>query len=452
MGASPDSLVDKVASLFAASRGYGGIFRVYASQMDLKIGDCVLNRSTNHLCIDRNIMGGNLSMTQEDMVLLFVLQQRSCGMVISKELVTQWLLEVSERLELTEGGWESAMEGWLQDLRSGGRYRVTHQLLIRMLLARHLRRVYFTTYAKKSGLEEFGARLEFLLRNAQKIFRAPSVQLCIEGKRIPPLSEAIRATLRRLAFIEVFVARSCDAVEGVVIWGSMSYGAFYCVRGKQGKFPAPDIDVIVVMRAEPSVKWYESLRQLPMSVPQLALLESRIRVFEQLWGEGAADLISQVFKVRGFEVSIHFFPSTVFRDMTGDGLVQIYRLSHNAETYLSDYKTNPFRHRYSIHRNMHGEALSCAVTQGKRVPHGYLMKLLSHGLRSGRFYPGIYHNLIAPEFWVAYDQERQVQVMTENYRSFLRSRVVAEGLPDTALLMAHPRAGLFENDCARGEF
>src|SRR5680860_581925 len=224
--------------------------------------------------------------------------------------------------------YERIVMGWLAALSEKAYYEVAHQ---KKLSERIKFENDFKKIIKSKKLPEF------------LILAGPV--LC--GKRQPPFVESIGSTFDRYNIMEDLGVIFNSGVRGVIIGGSMSYGAFYSVRNNEKDKDFSDIDGLVIVHN--SFFSEDNKHDLFMHnniFPEAEIKQffDRMTSFRKLYNQGKADVLSQRFSVIGkqYTVSLHFFIDSTFKKMMYTDLKYSIDKKVDTDYLLKDFRADLF--------------------------------------------------------------------------------------------------------------
>lgn len=326
---------------------------------------------------------------------------------------------------------------------------IFQELLIKSWASRLLEKAYRLSYQEGRGALEFADDVANVLRGVSNLpgYFMNSGQV-IAGKRQPSFLESAEATLERLALVEQLPQVLEKEVSAIIVGGSLSYGPFYNVRRNMDIHGGSDIDLICILRHQQETKTWKGLRQTEL----LALRDreefiARAAYFINLQRERVADIMSQRFRAEqnDFTVSAHFIPPEFFSRMNDKELNIDLTRNEDILFPVRDYKAARFEHEACKQQAFDGETYAYEVPTQMKTEKGYISTLLGYAIRGGKYFPGIYQNLISPEFSVFYDATGTTQQVVDKFRGLVKERLNQErgtGL-DGTLTKSHIRNRLF---------
>lgn len=271
------------------------------------------------------------------------------------------------------------------------------------------------------------------------------------NKRSPSFIESVEATLRRYETMEQLPQVFGGLGDGIIVGGSMTYGPFYNVRKAMKGTDSSDIDTLVIFSEDK----LEAVAQdgLPIhpavSEEDTRQLNKRLGAFLKLNRDGIADVISQRFTIPGedYNMSTHFFPSRTFEAMVGSQLeadLQNARVKDNVFE-VKDFKPRRFEHPAANQRGFDGSQYAYPASEQPPFEGGVLATLPGYIIHEGKFYPGLYQNLVSPNFKVLFDSTGDTTIAVNGFRrivsDYIRSERAKSNIADLSL--SHTRSGIF---------
>jgi hypothetical protein len=244
------------------------------------------------------------------------------------------------------------------------------------------------------------------------------------GKKQPSFIESILPTLNRYEVMELVSKRFNVGVKSFIVGGSMSYGPFYSVRGDGDTGEVSDIDGIIVFDDE-FFGFEQTILADEVFIPEeMSLFVKRLKLFRQLFKDGKADLLSQRFSIKGkdFTVSLHFFPISVFADITTGLIVEAIKERKDTEHILKDFRVNPFTHPCMATNSFMATRRESVVT-GYAVDGGYISHMPGYAISRGVLFLGAYHTVIYPAFLLFYNKDTIVSECVGKFEKLLYSEV-----------------------------
>ncbi len=273
--------------------------------------------------------------------------------------------------------------------------------------------------------------------------------LIICGKRQPSFVESISPTLERFHVMEALPEIFGDAIDSIIIGGSMSYAPFFSVRGNQIDKDVSDIDALVVINSyffkKSSWKKFTVSKLFPVIEKEKFL--GRIKIFQRLLRTDAADVFSQRFSVceKSFTVSIHFMTTSVFKQMVNTDLVKSLRTRSDTHHILRDFRIDIFTHPCHARHTFNNERIESMIDGHEISPGGFISSMPSYIISNGKFYPGVYHTVISPAFLVFYDHTGETIKLIKKFENILYKEVnfVRRKFPSATYAKAHNRYDIF---------
>jgi hypothetical protein len=326
---------------------------------------------------------------------------------------------------------------------------VFQENLVKGWLSRLLEQAYHLSRQSGMAAGDFGEKVANAMREAGRMpdFLAANTRV-VAGKRQPAFLESIEATIERLALAERLPEVFGKSVQGIIVGGSLSYGPFYNVRKNIDITGGSDIDVICIIAERDGVPAQVAL----VDGSDFALTDSdffaeRARHFNELRREGKADVLSQRFQVasKDFTMSVHFFPAEFFSEMNNEQISADLARNEDVVFAVRDYKAKPFEHGTCIQQSFDGENYPYIVPNQKETERGIIARLPGYIIQGGRFYPGLYQNLISPEFAVFDDATGYTSAMVGRFQRLMleRMRQEKEIRPSSSTTKSHIRNRVF---------
>ncbi len=243
------------------------------------------------------------------------------------------------------------------------------------------------------------------------------------GKKQPSFIDSIAPTFERYEVME-FLSKKFSASKAIIIGGSMSYGPFYSVRGNPDTGEVSDIDGLVII--DDTFFDFEEKNNTDeiFSSEEIESFTKRLKIFKRLLSEGKADILSQRFSVKGkdFTVSLHFFPISIFTDITAGSIVRALSDGQDKEYLIKDFRTDPFTHPCLAQNSFIATRHESLVT-GYAINEGYISYMPGYTVSKGILFPGAYHTVIYPAFLIFYDKDGAVTQCVKKFESFLYEEV-----------------------------
>lgn len=270
------------------------------------------------------------------------------------------------------------------------------------------------------------------------------------GKKQPSFVESVSPTLERYRVMEFLKKRFNRGIKSIIIGGSMSYGAFYSVRGNIDNGEVSDIDGLVVI--DDSFFEFEQENIILNSNEEILLAEEvdlfkkRLVIFKQLLSEDKADIISQRFSLKGknFNVSLHFLPVSLFTDITTGAIIESIDKKKDKEYIIRDFRTDYFTHPCIATNSFIATRHESLVT-GYPVNGGYISNMPGYLISKGILFPGVYHTVIYPAFLVFYDKDGFITECIKKFEMFLYCEVEKQraNYPFASYNKGHNRYDIF---------
>lgn len=265
----------------------------------------------------------------------------------------------------------------------------------------------------------------------------------IIDKRQPGFRESVEETLKRYEAIERTREALKGHVDGIIFGGSMSYGPFYNIRGDRDETGPSDLDGIVIMRDDED--------QIPLGEifeeDETAQFPLRMEEFRKLYEKGDAQIITQKSRVKGedFDISIHFFPKSEFEKLIGDDCRETMKQDNDATYLIHDFRSAEFKHPNFNSHNFDGDTLEYETPKAKEVSRGVINDLPGYRMQRGKFFSGVYQNVVSPGFDVWYDRIGDISEQVDNFKQNMIERMEYEKSQgaDTNFQQSHIRHKIF---------
>lgn len=312
------------------------------------------------------------------------------------------------------------------------------------------RAYYVAAHKKPINLrQKFESQLNEFVRSASlpKFLTDTNQILC--GKRQPSFVESILPTLERFRVMEQLHEVFPEGIDSIIVGGSMSYGAFYSVRGNKKENDASDIDALVVINDDFFKKslWEKFANNDLFPEEENQMFLERVYVFQKLFRSKTADVLSQRFSVREkfFTVSLHFVPSMVFNRMVYSDLKVSLRKKCDTHYVLRDFRMDSFRHPCHARHTFTGERIESLIDGVEVGSGGFVSSMPGYTVSNGNFYPGVYHTVISPSFLVFYDRNGKTTRLVKKFKNLLYGAVkhIRKEFPSATYAKAHNRYDIF---------
>jgi hypothetical protein len=282
-------------------------------------------------------------------------------------------------------------------------------------------------------------------KNLPKFMYLLGPVLC--GKRQPSFVESIDSTFERYRVMEELSNIFGPGVEGIIIGGSMSYGPFYSVRDNILDKDFSDIDGLVVVNDSFFDDGHLSLlSNTVFRKVDNELFSERVKLFKKLFKSGFADVLSQRFFVQNkyFNVSLHFFPKTVFEKMVYTDLKETLNQRVDFNYVMKDFRIDDFTHPCLARHTFNGGRYE-SVVENSTTEKGYISLMPGFTFVSGKLYPGVYHTVIYPSFLVFYDKNGYVTDIVKKFEKMIYMEVesMRKDFPYSTYSKAHNRYDIF---------
>jgi hypothetical protein len=112
------------------------------------------------------------------------------------------------------------------------------------------------------------------------------------------------------------------------------------------------------------------------------------------------DVLSQKFQFVGknYTISVHCFFDKDLEEIIGSDFEKDLVEGQDTIRVVRDFKQMPFEHAVCRQKNSSGDLYEYVVPIQKKVDGGFIAQIPAYIVFKGRLYPGLYQNLISPEF------------------------------------------------------
>ena len=357
--------------------------------------------------------------------------------------------ESSKSLILQGDAWPDAVADYVPFIDAYARDD-DHETLAKGLLARLLELSYRSNSSENKSIEEFTLGvLDMLsqLRHVPDCLMRPRNGTHL--KRQPSFFESMMGTIKRYKFMEALPVLFNGVADGIIIGGSMGYGPFFSVRDGKSTGDPSDIDAIIVMNDNyaNAQNWQGVLASEVIQNSDKLSLFSRFAIFAAMRRSDTVDVISQRFDIPGqsFNVSAHFMDHTFFDRMVGDQLTTDLATQSDTVFVARDLKPKRFEHAVCAQRSFDGSVYEYTVPEQLKLDCGYLAEIPAYIVAKKKLYPGLYQNLISPEFDVLYDTNGLVTTAVDTFRKTVIGHIenVRSSGQNASLGLSHIRSEYF---------
>lgn len=345
----------------------------------------------------------------------------------SSAMVAQY--EASKNLIVDGHDWRGAVADFLsQDCEPDH----SQHDLFRGLTARLLEYSYKQTRAEDGGsIDNITLGMFNVLSRLRHVPEAltvtPGENSPHQLKRQPNFFESLQATTQRYRFMEQLPSMFDGIAEGIVVGGSMAYGPFYSVRDGERHRDASDVDALLILRDDflGDNGWVKLLDSHYVSAKDKVSLLSRFATFSEMLEAGVIDIISQRFDVPGanFNMSAHLVTAEVFEQIIGTTFRTRLANGEDAVCAMRDYKPKPFEHTHCVQSTFDGSTYDYEVPEQTDFMGGKIALIPAYIIDNGTYYPGIYQNLVSPEFEAWHDPSNTVTPIIDQFRQGVLSYI-----------------------------
>lgn len=347
--------------------------------------------------------------------------------------------------QLQAGQWKDPLREFIESI-DARHSDVRQKRLVRSWVSRIVEKAYYLERSNtKMRAEEFGAEVAMVLRSI------PSVPDVLEkageiigGKRQPSFIESMELTIDHLKFVERLPETFGSAVDAMIVGGSLNYGPFFNIRANIDASGSSDIDVLFITGSgftNPEV-WSSFIESELFDTQDKNIFLERKRIFERL-RFSEADVFSHKFLAPGqdFVISAHFFSPELFERMNGGELKEHLSSRADAVIAMRDYKPKKFEYSECAQRTFDGSIYTYRVPPQEAVEGGYIARLPAYIISNSSFFPGLYQNLISPEFSVFYDGSGKTTGVVREFQQIVLQEIehMKERSPFAALSLSHFR-------------
>jgi hypothetical protein len=296
-----------------------------------------------------------------------------------------------------------------------------------------------------------------------------------DARRRPSPFESLIETGRRLRDLNEIESRVANTTRGGIVGGSMSYGRFFNVKGNfalnNRQDEASDIDLLLVASDLTEITaTIAGLSGVPgASREDLAIAEKRVQAYAQ-HTEGRSDGANVVFsqKLRmwtdsddkalegieasgAYHISLHIFDVAAFQQLMFKDVPEITSAALGESGQILDFRESR-ADRKDLQRSFSGLALHLDLPSTELADGSILRVTSRYCFRDGRFYPGMFQNLVLPGFNVQWS-DRDTRRLVEAFRWKMvdRLRLEQRELPDELLRLSfsHTRSDVFSPHIVR---
>lgn len=312
-------------------------------------------------------------------------------------------IELEElKLNISKENWSELLKPFLEKCCSQ-KISPDFHFLLRGFSAQALEAALFSHKDNPEEIENFRSEIAFILEGVSFESVSFFTEKKMGEKKIAPFFESLQETIDRYESILHFRKIFSPITEDIIIGGSMSYGPFYNVRGADKETGnSSDIDGIIIFKDN----IFNIIEQLKIVsgdvVPEedMEIFIKRIKEFEILRESGRADALSQRFQFigKGYSISVHCFFMDELASILGEQFEDSLSSENTVVKAVRDFKQKPFEHALCRQRNSSEDYYECIVPPQEQVEGGFIAEIPAYIISEGRLYPGLYQNLISPEF------------------------------------------------------
>ncbi|MCF6276507.1 MAG: hypothetical protein L3J07_01515 [Candidatus Magasanikbacteria bacterium] len=304
--------------------------------------------------------------------------------------------------------------------------------LVHARLAYFLERCYLEHTDRGFNFSGFNMKVGDVLEKVSLPGFLRESNLILIGKRQPSFSESVRATLLRYKKMEEFgrIFVGDQNVQAIILGGSLGYGPFLNVRSAVGNSSSSDLDVIVIVKDFNDIiknrKFYKTALFYKKAKHQF---KRRLGVFQELYKKMDAVVFSQKFDIvdTDFYISIHFITIDTLKSIIGKPFEAQLLRSEDISLYVSDYKAKNkifFGDRFGFSKIIKSKPI--LKLENQKIKSGFITFVEGYSIINGRFYPGIYHNIISPKFSVWHDKDNDTTNLVRRFKRVFVERYKME--------------------------
>lgn len=278
----------------------------------------------------------------------------------------------------------------------------------------------FAVLANGMGVEELTPALFETLYREERFdrFKQYGITDADEStRRRPRPFETLVETSRRFRDVNAIAALLGPTTSGI-LGGSTSYGRFFNVAGRSGLTESSDLDLLVIVqRFEALGDVLERLEAVDgLSVHELEWAARRAEIFARqewddrrtifshkvsMWSEERDPLLAWGKEDGTYAVSIHVLSRAVLDQLLVSDVPKLHENDAGASRSIRDYRERPSG-PYDIQRSFSGKYRR-VDTMSREVDQGFLRRSGVFAINDGRYFPGMFQNLIFPRFGVRWD-------------------------------------------------
>ncbi len=237
----------------------------------------------------------------------------------------------------------------------------------------------------------------------------------------PTPFEASVETARRLLTTNEIRDACADLQSGAILGGSASYGRFFNTKG--GTNDPSDLDLLLVLPdlAESVRTLAESIREVNgISSEDLDKLVERAGHTDEVrtdlehmtmshkvrfWTDGPDPLLEPYQISSRFELQLHMVSWTDFQYLVLDDLpsIEIAKEGEAFDRTMWDFRDDEGRRGTSSTEYSFAAIPYKHNREMKKIDQGYLAEETVCRIENDRFCPGVFHNLVMPQFEVRWD-------------------------------------------------
>jgi hypothetical protein len=262
---------------------------------------------------------------------------------------------------------------------------------------------YYTVAHRK----DLGVRKKFE-NELKKIFSANDIPHCLVnskfvicGKKQPAVIDSIDPTFDRFRVLEKLPKIFGNAIDSIILGGSMSYVPFLGVRSDHINNDYSDIDLIFIQSDSffNKASWNDFRNTTALYPADKKVFLERVNEYKRLFSEGRADIISQRFKIKGkkYTISIHFFPKTIFKKLVNSELSKKIKTMDECNYVVRNYRTDAFFHPCQARLSFDGSRIESGIwPESSNVKYGHIVSTSGFTIKNKKLYPGPFLTVALP--------------------------------------------------------
>lgn len=311
-------------------------------------------------------------------------------------------------------------------------------------------------YYVASHEKDLRTRIEFE-KEMKKIFSIKDIPRCLGnsnfvlcGKKQPALIDSIDPTFDRFEVLEELPDIFGDAVDAIILGGSMSYVPFFGVRSDHTNNDFSDIDLIFIQSDSffNKVSWDNFRNAKTLYSDDKEIFLKRVNEYKRLFSDGRADIISQRFKIKGrkYTISIHFFPKTFFKKLVNGELSKKLKTMDECNYPVRNYRVDAFYHPCQARLSFDGSRIESGIwPESFDVKYGHIVSTSGFTIKNKKLYPGPFLTVVLPALQVFHAKSVFAIGCLKKLEKLINEQVSLFSVEDknTSYAKAHHRYYLF---------